>query len=72
MSGGTGLDIGVERARANDGLNPSRHRGFGARRIETPTLNDMRVRQGAVVGKENSKLLAFERDKGYLCIPIEG
>ena len=37
-----------------DGLNPNRQKGFGAaasRRIETPTLNDMRARQGAVVGK---------------------
>ena len=37
----------------DDGLNPNRQRGFVAavRRIETPTLNDMRARQGAVVGK---------------------
>ena len=37
----------------DNGLNPNRQRGFGAtvRRIETPTLNDMRARQGAVVGK---------------------
>ena len=39
----------------DDGLNPNRQRGFGAgapiRRIETTTLNDMRARQGAVVGK---------------------
>ena len=37
-----------------DGLNPTRQKGFGAaasRRIETPTLNDMRARQGAVVAK---------------------
>ena len=37
-----------------DGLNPHRQKGFGAaasRRIETPTLNDMRARQGAVVAK---------------------
>ena len=38
--------------RQGDGLNPNRQRGFGPpRRIETPTLNDMRARQGAVVGK---------------------
>ena len=39
---------------SDDGLNPNRQKGFGAtasRRIETPTLNDMRARQGAVVGK---------------------
>ena len=38
----------------SDGLNPNRQRGFGAatsKRIEAPTLNDMRARQGAVVGK---------------------
>ena len=38
----------------SDGLNPYRQNGFGAavsRRIEAPTLNDMRARQGAVVGK---------------------
>ena len=38
----------------SDGLNPHRQKGFGAaasRRIEAPTLNDMRARQGAVVGK---------------------
>ena len=39
-------------SRQNDGLNPHRQRGFvPTRRIETPTLNDMRARQGAVVGK---------------------
>ena len=33
--------------RQGDGLNPNRQRGFGPpRRIETPTLNDMRARQG--------------------------
>ena len=38
--------------RQNDGLNPNRQRGFvPTKRIETPTLNDMRARQGAVVGK---------------------
>ena len=39
---------------SDDGLNPNRQKGFGAtasRRIETPTLNDMRARQGAVVAK---------------------
>ena len=59
MSGGTGVVSGgqMARARANegnnqsDGLNPNRQRGFVTRRIETPTLNDMRARQGAVVSK---------------------
>ena len=33
----------------SDGLNSNRQKGFGAaisRKIETPTLNDMRARQG--------------------------
>ena len=34
--------------RQHGGLNPQRQRGFvPTRRIETPTLNDMRARQGA-------------------------
>ena len=47
-------DSGSNGRQNEDGLNPNRQRGFGAatlRRIETPTLNDMRARQGAVVGK---------------------
>ena len=57
VSEGNGGGVGMHRnnARGRDGgLNPNRQRGFGAaasRRIETPTLNDMRARQGAVVGK---------------------
>ena len=49
-----GRDSGSQRRMSSDGLNPNRLKGFGAaasRRIETPTLNDMRARQGAVVGK---------------------
>ena len=39
----------------SDGLNLNRQRGFGAQgRIETPTLNDMRAKQGAVVSSINS------------------
>ena len=36
-----------------DGLNPNRQRGFGRQqpRIETPTLNDMKAKQGAIVSK---------------------
>ena len=59
--GGFGGNTGGARPRDNgnnvrqsdNGLNPNRQRGFGptVRRIETPTLNDMRARQGAVVGK---------------------
>ena len=46
-------DSGSNGRQDDSGLNPNRQRGFGAtmRRIETPTLNDMRARQGAVVGK---------------------
>ena len=47
-----GGDGGSQRAVSSDGLNPSRQKGFGptaSRRIETPTLNDMRAWQGAVV-----------------------
>ena len=61
--GGRGGNAGGTRAQdsenngrqSDDGLNPNRQRGFGAgapiKRIETTTLNDMRARQGAVVGK---------------------
>ena len=59
MSGGgegNGGGVGLPRNGriSGDGLNPNRQKGFGAaasRRIETPTLNDMRARQGAVVAK---------------------
>ena len=60
MSGGggegNGGGFGLPRSdrMRGDGLNPNRQKGFGAAassRIETPTLNDMRARQGAVVGK---------------------
>ena len=55
-AGGTRAQDSENNGRQNDdGLNPNRQRGFGAgapiRRIETTTLNDMRARQGAVVGK---------------------
>ena len=59
MSGGgegNGRGIGLPRndRMSGNGLNPNRQKGFRAaasRRIETPTLNDMRARQGAVVAK---------------------
>ena len=51
-SGGNNRGRGSGGQRGSDGLNPNRQRGFGAqRRIETATLNEMRARQGAVVGK---------------------
>ena len=59
--GGTGLaaDGGVG-VRDGSGLNPNRVRGFGSQqqqvgarggRLETPTLNEMKAKQGAIVGK---------------------
>ena len=49
---------------SKDGLNPSRQRGFG--RIETPTLNDIQAKQGAVV----SKFLTFLNRKKSLSIEL--
>ena len=51
--GSRAQDSGYNGRQNDDGLNPNRQRGFGATitRIETTTLNDMRARQGAVVGK---------------------
>ena len=52
-----------------DGLNPNRQKGFGAassRRIETPTLNDMRARQGAVV----AKFMNFMQRKNTIVIDL--
>ena len=46
--------VSDSQSRMSGDLNPNRQKGFGAaafRRIETPSLNDMRARQGAVVGK---------------------
>ena len=43
---------GGSRHRGNDGLNPNRQKGFNWQtRIVTPTLNDMKAKQGAVVSK---------------------
>ena len=63
--GGTRAQDSENNGRQNDdGLNPNRQRGFGAgapiRRIETTTLNDMRARQGAVVGKFMNTSLAAQ------------
>ena len=57
------------RGRDSDGLNPNRQKGFGAatsKRIDTPTLNDMRARQGAVVGK----FLNFMHRKNTIVIDL--
>ena len=52
---------------SNDGLNPSRQRGFNwQQRIETPTLNDMKARQGAVV----SKFMTFNNRKNTAIIEL--
>ena len=55
-------------ADTSDGLNPKRQRGFGqmSERIETPTLNDMQAKQGAVV----SKFLTFLNRKKSLMIEL--
>ena len=57
---------GGNRQRENP-LNPIRLKGFGyQRRIETPSLNDMRARQGAVV----SKFMTFMNRKNTLMIEL--
>ena len=66
-----GRDSGSLRRMFSDGLNPNRQKGYGAaaatsRRIETPTLNDMRARQGAVVGK----FLNFMHRKNTIVIEL--
>ena len=52
------------------GLNPSRNRGFGSgtgvSRLETPSLNDMRAKQGAIV----AKFMTFFRRKCSLVIEM--
>ena len=67
--GGEGRDRGSQRNMYSDGLNPNRQKGFGVaagKRIETPTLNDMRARQGAVVGK----FLNFMHRKNSIVIEL--
>ena len=59
-----GLKMGGDGLIDNSGLNPRRQRGFG--RIETPTLLDMQVKQGAVV----SKFLTFLNRKKSLMIEL--
>ena len=43
--GGAVNDVQGER------LNPTRFRGFGGARMETPTMSDMRAKQGAIVAR---------------------
>ena len=63
-------DLGSGGARpkgGSDGLNPNRQRGFNWQtRIETPTLNDMRAKQGAVV----SKFMTFMNRKNTIMIEL--
>ena len=63
-------EAGAGGARQRDipGLNPRRDRGFQGwqRRIETPSLNDMRAKQGAVV----SKFMTFMNRKNTLMIEL--
>ena len=65
-SGGDGGPEGV-RQRGNEGLNPHRQRGFNWQtRIVTPTLNDMKAKQGAVV----SKFMTFMNRKNSVMIEL--
>ena len=58
---------GGVRHRVNDGLNPNRQRGFNWQaRIDTPTLNDMKAKQGAVV----SKFMTFMNRKNSVTIEL--
>ena len=73
-SGGSGLKISGMGAssdsvvsKGSDGLNPNRQRGFDAKtRIETPTLNDMKAKQCAVV----SKFMTFMNRKNTAMIEL--
>ena len=67
LSGGSDVGPDGARNRGNDGLNPSRQRGFNwQQRIITPTLNDMRAKQGAVV----SKFMTFMNRKNSVKIEL--
>ena len=70
VGGNKGTDSDGSQSRMlSDGLNPNRQKGFGAavsRKIETPTLNDMRARQGAIVGR----FLNFMHRKNTLVIEL--
>lgn len=52
----------------SSGLNPNRQRGFGStgQRIEAPTLNQMRAKQGAIV----AKFTTFFKRKSTLVIEM--
>ena len=64
---GTGISLQSDgvRQRGSEGLNPNRQRGFNWQtRIVTPTLNDMKAKQGAVV----SKFMTFMNRKNSVMI----
>ena len=53
--------------KGSDGLNPNRQKGFSPQpRIETPTLNDMKAKQGAIV----SKFMTFANRKNTVMIEL--
>ena len=53
--------------KGNDGLKPNRPKEFiGQGRIETPTLNDMKAKEGAIV----SKFMTFSNRKNTVMIEL--
>ena len=50
----------------NSGLNPHRLRGFVTNRIETPSLSEMKARQGAIV----ARFMTFAQRKSSLVIEL--
>ena len=67
FDGGYGYGGARQRDNGNGGLSQNRQKGFvNQRRIETPSLNDMRARQGAVV----SKFMTFMNRKNTLMIEL--
>ena len=68
VGGRRGSNSGVirqenERFGVGDGLNPNRIRGFGGsqpsgghQRVETPSLNEMKARQGAIVANSKERV----------------
>ena len=58
---------GQSSSMGGDGLNPNRQKGFNWQgRIETPTLNDMKAKQGAIV----SKFMTFSNRKNTAMIEL--
>ena len=66
--GGIGGGDGGNGGGVKLGLNPYRYRGFGMGqgRVETPSLNDMRAKQGAIV----AKFMTFFKRKSTLVIEM--